>query len=589
MRTRSQKYDNVAPMLYRSLAHIALALFLVGCADKHPAPVSSYQDLPSIKISDVKTNSASYAHVLKAEMDLIYEQDESATKSLEAALREDPKSNYLKTHLAYQYAKRENLTDAVRLLEEVFSNEPNHLDAMFLYARVLAMKGDFDKSKTTFLKILDLNEVKQDPDKRLEVGFILASLYIEKGELIRAEELLKSIIDENPEHLLSYYYLGRVYSEQNRMKEAIVTYEKSVDIDPRFSLGWRALALIHEYFDRSDKAIEAYEKVVALETLNVDARTKLIDLYMKKKNTKKVIEEIQAIKEMYPNVPDVSLRLGLFFYEEKMYAEAEAEFVEAAKKYKNTSYYYYLGLTQYQMKKKELAEKNFSKVEIDSEVYPVSQLALATLNEESGQKEKALKILSRAIEKNPNSVELRVGLANFYIRAHRLDDAKKVLDEGLVISPKEEKLHLSLAEIYERRKQYDDLEKTLRYVLGLYPDSPSALNFLGYSYADRNVRLKEAEDMIQKALKLRPDDAYIQDSLGWVYFRKKDYKRAEEMIRKALSDIPEEPVMLEHLGDVLIKQGRKKDALEAYQKALEFNKEQDKRGNIEQKIKDISH
>ncbi len=560
-----------------------------SCAEKAPAPLSTYQDLPTVKVSDIKTNQ-SFLHVLNSEYFNIFERDEEATKSLELALKEDPSSSYLKSKLAYQYAKSENMDGAMKLLDEVLAQNPKDLEALFLHARILAVKGNFDQSKATFLKILDLDEIKEDEERKAEVSFILASLYIEKGELARAEEMLKEILAENPEHILSYYYLGRVYSEQNRMKEAVTIYQKSVEIDPRFSLGWRALGLIYEYSGKTDEAVTAYERVVSLETLNVDARTKLIDLYMKRNEPKKAIEQISIIKKLYPTVPDVAIRLGLFYYQEKMFAQAENEFEEALLKFKNNGeLHYYLGLTQYQLKKKDLAEKSFSKVSSEVELFSVSQLALSSLYEENKHPDKAQKTLEKALSKKTGSVDLRVGLANHLIRKKEFERAQKILEDGLATTPKEERYHLSLAEIFERKKQYEQLEKILHSLLSINPDSANALNFLGYSYADRNIKMKEAEEMIQKALLLKPNDSYIQDSLGWVYYKKKDYKRAEELVRQALKGIPNEPVILEHLGDILIQQGRKKEAREIYAQALEHSTEIDKRGQIEEKLKKISY
>jgi tetratricopeptide (TPR) repeat protein len=373
------------------------------------------------------------------------------------------------------------------------------------------------------------------------------------------------------------------------MKEAIVIYKKSVEIDPRFSLGWRAIGLIYEYMNETKGAIDAYEHVVGLDTLNVDARTKLIDMYMKNDEPSKAIEQIAMIKKMYPNVPDVSIRLGLFYFQEKMFPQAEAEFAETLRKYKNnTDLYYYLGLTQYQLKKKELAEKNFNKVSTDSEIYPVSQLALSSLYDELGHKQKSEVTLRKALQKKPESIDLRVGLASHLIRKKNFNEAKKILDDGISASPKEERYYLSLAEVFEKTKQHDELEKALRTLLALNPNNANALNFLGYSYADRNIKLTEAEEMIQKALKLKPNDAFILDSMGWVYFKKKDYKRAEEYIRRALKEIPDEPVILEHLGDVLSAQGKKNEAIEMYQKSLELNQEPEKRGELEDKLKKLS-
>ena len=93
-------------------------------------------------------------------------------------------------------------------------------------------------------------------------------------------------------------------------------------------------------------------------------------------------------------------------------------------------------------------------------------------------------------------------------------------------------------------------------------------NYLGYSYADRNVKLKEAEALILRALEVRPNDGYFVDSLAWVYYRQGDLSRAESQLRRALTLVPDDPVVLEHLGDVLLEQGKSDEAAAFFEKSI---------------------
>ncbi len=108
----------------------------------------------------------------------------------------------------------------------------------------------------------------------------------------------------------------------------------------------------------------------------------------------------------------------------------------------------------------------------------------------------------------------------------------------------------------------------MRRVLSLDPGNADALNFIGYSYADRGIHLDEAEQMIVQALKIKPDSGYILDSMGWVHFRKSNYESALTYLKKALEFLPEDPGVMEHLGDVYFETGRRQEALEWYRKAI---------------------
>src|SRR4030067_2826647 len=91
------------------------------------------------------------------------------------------------------------------------------------------------------------------------------------------------------------------------------------------------------------------------------------------------------------------------------------------------------------------------------------------------------------------------------------------------------------------------------------------MNSVGYTHADRSMRLPEAESLSRRALEIRPNDGYFIDSLAWVYYRMGEYRRAEAEIRRALTFIPDDPVILEHTGDILLVGGKKEEAAAYYE------------------------
>ncbi len=112
-------------------------------------------------------------------------------------------------------------------------------------------------------------------------------------------------------------------------------------------------------------------------------------------------------------------------------------------------------------------------------------------------------------------------------------------------------------------KRYAEMEKVLRQVMVLDPRYQHAWNALGYSLADRNIRLEEALGYIEKALELAPDDPYITDSLGWVYFRQGKLDKAEEVLKKAYA-LHEDNEIAVHLGEVLWVKGDREEALRLF-------------------------
>jgi Flp pilus assembly protein TadD len=101
------------------------------------------------------------------------------------------------------------------------------------------------------------------------------------------------------------------------------------------------------------------------------------------------------------------------------------------------------------------------------------------------------------------------------------------------------------------------------------PENASALNYLGYMLADRNIRLPEAQQMVSKALELDPENAAYLDSLGWVYYRQGKLEEAETYLLRAIEKYSKDATVHDHLGDVYLKRGKVKEAVAQWQRALQ--------------------
>jgi tetratricopeptide (TPR) repeat protein len=134
--------------------------------------------------------------------------------------------------------------------------------------------------------------------------------------------------------------------------------------------------------------------------------------------------------------------------------------------------------------------------------------------------------------------------------AHRFDESYRLLDQALQQSPDDTGLLYESAMSAERLDRIDLMEARLRHLLQLRPDYAHAYNALGYSLADRNIRLQEAYQLIDHALTLAPDDGFIVDSMGWVQYRLGNLAKAREALTRAF-DLKADPDVAAHLGEVL--------------------------------------
>ncbi len=126
---------------------------------------------------------------------------------------------------------------------------------------------------------------------------------------------------------------------------------------------------------------------------------------------------------------------------------------------------------------------------------------------------------------------------------------------------------------------------SMKKVISQDPKNASAMNFLGYLYAEKGVELDEAERLISLALKLKPDDGYYMDSLGWVFYQKGDYTKALDLLLKAAEKVPDEGIIYEHIGDVYLKLGNKDKAKDFYLKASLNKVEERDKPRLREKLK----
>jgi tetratricopeptide (TPR) repeat protein len=158
--------------------------------------------------------------------------------------------------------------------------------------------------------------------------------------------------------------------------------------------------------------------------------------------------------------------------------------------------------------------------------------------------------------------------------AGRHEDAFQLLEEAILKQPDEVDLLYDHAMAAEKVDRIEVLEKSLRRLIELRPEHAHAYNALGYTLADRGLRLEEAQQLIEKALQLSPNDGHIVDSLGWVLFRRGDLAGAIRELRRAFEMLPEAEIAA-HLGEALHAAGQKDEAIKIWQSGKQIDPDND--------------
>lgn len=271
--------------------------------------------------------------------------------------------------------------------------------------------------------------------------------------------------------------------------------------------------------------------------------------------------EFQRIERDFPDNADVLYALGLLALDAKDYASAESSLKSllARQPRDPNLVYLYLGQVADEQKKFAEAREWYAKVASGDQYLPAQSRFARTLAREGRIEDARTHLQGLVATSNQQRVQIIMSEAQLLREANRNREAFEVLEKGALRLPNHPDLLYDLAMAAEKVERLDVLENNLKKVIELKPDHAHAYNALGYTLADRNVRLTEARDLIEKALKIAPDDAMIIDSMGWVMYRLGDLPRALELLKRAYALMPDAEIGA-HLGEVLWQMGQRAEA-----------------------------
>lgn len=362
----------------------------------------------------------------------------------------------------------------------------------------------------------------------------LASLAARGGKLERAASILQQVLQSRPDDPGTVLLYAQVLQTQGKAREGIDLLAGALARRP----GETALRVAHGRLLVADKR---YEDAIA---------------------------EFQRVVDAHPDNGDARHALALLYLQTEKLDEAERHLrslsVRGARQ--NTARFY-LGHVAEARGRVDEAISWYGQVEQGDNLVD-AQVRLGVLLARQGRLDEARQRL-QSVETSNGKDRVRLVLveAELLVDAGRLQDALTVHDLALQEFPDDADLLYARAMVGEKLDRLDLLEADLRAILSRDPNHVQALNALGFTLADRTDRYQEAHDLIVRALAQRPDDYYIQDSMGWVLFRLGRLPEALEYLRRAAAQSDDVEVAA-HLGEVLWASGDEAGARQVWDAVL---------------------
>lgn len=247
-----------------------------------------------------------------------------------------------------------------------------------------------------------------------------------------------------------------------------------------------------------------------------------------------------------------------------------------------------LGQLAEQQGRSEEAIQFYSRVPDNSPMKRLAEMQLGLNLADVDKHEDAIRHLSALVDTDADDMRAYLSLGGVHASRKDYAAAAEVYDRAVARLPEPGPEHWNIfyqrGIAYERLKEWAKAEPNFHKALELRPDQPQVLNYLGYSWVDMNMNLKEGLEMIARAVALRPNDGYIVDSLGWAYYRLGKFDDAVRELEKAVSLKPDDPILNDHLGDAYWRAGKKLQAVFQWNHARDMKPELDVLAVVERKL-----
>ena len=533
-----------------------------------PAPTSMLRVLPHDDGLMQRTEAqfqASYYYVV-AQLASLSGQHPSAALALARALEADPSSRFLRTERADELEASGDDAAAADLDQAALQADPQDMDLRRRLSRLYLRLDRAGEARALFLK-----HDGSDPEDAASLRS-LVSMDLLQDDLLGAEARLKVLLSKGGD-LDDRELLGLTQQRRGLWADAAGQFRQVLAQDPSRTEDWGRLGACDEAAGDTPTAEADLQAGLKQEPDNAALVESEAKLRYRDGDFSGAEDGFDHLLRLDPKDKGALLFRGLARLKGKRYAQAEQDLTALGKlQQDNPDQGYALALAQILQKEYGPAEDGLKKVLALNPQAEPAWIQLALLYQRQKRRPDAEAALQRGLKANPKSEDLALLLASSKEEAGHLDQAEAVLRDGLARGGGSG-LRFQLAVLLDKQGLFPKAEVELQALITDNPKDAEALNYLGYSWADRGEKLPEAEALIRRALSADPGNSYYLDSLGWTLYKEKrvaDALGPLQQASKTLADSSDadEAVVFDHLAEVQAALGHGSEAQQARDRAL---------------------
>ena len=548
---------------------IAGSLLLTACAQApqrtEPAPPAEPQAeaapaLPNVELSD----ELLYEFLLTEIANQRGHKALAVEGSTDIARKtRDPRLARRAAQLAFESGDMNKSIEAFRQWQEI---EPASPLAGRMLASVLLRGGKPDEAQPELAKLLEAE--KANPGTGFMQVFQLVAPYPDKPAALK---LMRDLAQPYPQVAEAHWSVAQLAQQAGDNPLALSEVRQARSLRPEWDM---AASLEAQLLQKNapQQALEVLRRYLSDYPDAHEIRLQYARTLLEQKQFQLSRTEFQRLAKDNPDNPDLAFAIALISLQMNDLQDAEAQFRQALGKGKKNqdTVQYYLGQLGEAKENEDEAIAHYREVK-GGEYQFAARLRVAYLLSKRGKLDEAREYLHQTqVANNQQRVQMLLIEAQLLREVKRLEDAYQVLQQGLAKLPNHPDLLYETAMLADRIGKPDIFEQLIRKLIQVKPDHAHAYNALGYSLLERNERVAEAVELVEKALQLAPDDAAIMDSVGWGYYRSGRLDESLKLLRRAFAGNPD-PEVAAHLGEVLWVHGDKDEARKIWQDSLRAN------------------
>ena len=508
---------------------------------------------------------------------------DAASVYLGAALKIDPGQGELLKRTFLVYLSDARYDDAFDLAEQILGLDPDDVfAALSLVSRDLKA-GDFEAARTR------LADITREGVSTFLTPLLTAWAYSGENNVTAALDTIAHLKESQATTMLHDAHAALIQASAGNTGESERLFGDLMESQGKLSL--RTTELLGSLYERTGQ----YEKATALYNgyRSENGETRLMNMLLARAEKREPVTDSSGSYFMTAAEGAAEAMLDLTGSLRQQNSHESALLLARLGLYLRPSFPTFeliTGSTLEDIGRYEDANDIYTGLDPNSAYAWNAQLRIANNLDILGKTDEAILALRRMADENPSEAGPLIDLGDVLRSAERFTEAVDAYDLAFDLLP--EAAHKRYWSLYyargialERSKNWARAEADLLTALEYQPDQPYVLNYLGYSWIEKRMNLDRAQDMVRKAVSLRPHDGYIVDSLGWVYYQLGDFEKAVSELERAVELRPEDPVINDHLGDAYWRVGRHREARFQWRRSVSLGPESEIVDAVRDKIK----